>query len=98
MRSSDAEMRSDATMIRRSVATGCCRADTWKQSASTLDASASMASSPAMTLSARARSESSSAWVARFIADWTSRVISTRSSLTASSISWYASRMVFVPR
>jgi len=88
MRSSEAEMRSAATMMRRSVATGCWRAETWKQSASTFEAISSIASSPAMTLSARARSASRSDCVARFIAEPTSRVISTSSSLTWSSWEW----------
>ena len=63
--------------MRRSVATGCCRASRSMDASSSSRWSASICSSAAMTLSARCRSASSRAVVARLMADPTSRVIST---------------------
>lgn len=86
-------MRSAVMTIRRSTATGCCLAISSKIEVSMSAKVAFTSSSRDMTLSASARSASRSEVVAREIAERTRRVISTSLSVSASSSSWYASRM-----
>ncbi len=68
-----------------------------KQRSSMSLASVSIWASAAMTDSARVRSASRRAWVARFMAEPTSRVIWTSSPLTMSSWSWKAETITSSP-
>ena len=81
-------IRIAAVMVRRSVATGACRASRVKQRCSMLSRVASMRSSPSMTMFASSMSASSSAVVALLMADPTEFAISTRQLLMSSSSSW----------
>ena len=78
-------MRSPATSIRRSLATGCWRASSSNERISTRSRAASMTASSEMTFSAISASAVSSAWVARATASCTSWVIVTSSSTIDSS-------------
>ena len=80
--------------IRRSSASGCSIAIRSKQRSSMSLARVSIWASAAMTDSARVRSASRRAWVARFMAEPTSLVIWTSSPLTMSSWSWKAETIV----
>ncbi len=93
MRSRSELIRMPVTMMRRSVATGFCRARRSIASASISSRMRSMALSPAMTVSASWMSASSRAVVARDMAEPTSRVISTSWSEILSRSSWNAWRI-----
>ncbi len=80
-------------IVRRSEATGCCRAIRLKAVSSISWSRRLIASSPEITSCAAVRSLSSRAVVARAMACLASLVISTRRSPRLSRSSWYVSRM-----